>query len=246
MQFDWWTLGLQTVNFGVLVWLMHRFLYKPVLRMLDARHAEIEMQYADAHAAEAKAKEQLAAIEADRKDVASEREAVLKAAASQAEEFAKARRAQAEIEAATTLNDVRKTLAVERDKAFAEAQNLALDLGASVARRLLREAPAKLRTEAWLERIEQYLAALPATEKDELNRQLDDGGVVSVVTALALPSEIAENWRARLRRPLGDGIALSFEVDPDLVAGAELHFPSATLCFSLQSALASVRSEIKV
>ncbi|MGC1860994.1 MAG: hypothetical protein WA733_07685 [Methylocystis sp.] len=245
MQFDWWTLGLQTVNFTVLVWLMHRFLYRPVLRMLDARHAEIETQYANAQAAETKAKEQLLAIEAQRARVANEREALLKAAASRAEELAKARRAQAEIEAAASLAAGRKTLAAERDKVLAEAQKSALDLGASIARRFLAEAPPKLRTEAWLERIEQYLAALPATEKDELNRQLDDGGVVTVVTALALPSEMAENWRARLRRPLGDGIALSFEVDQDLVAGAELHFPSATLRFSLQSALASVRSEIE-
>ena len=34
MRFDWWTLALQTVNFAVLVWLLHRFLYRPVLRMI--------------------------------------------------------------------------------------------------------------------------------------------------------------------------------------------------------------------
>ena len=31
MQLDWWTIGLQTVNFTVLIWLLNRFLYKPVL-----------------------------------------------------------------------------------------------------------------------------------------------------------------------------------------------------------------------
>ena len=41
MRFDWWTLALQTVNFAVLVWLLHRFLYKPVLRAIDARRAEL-------------------------------------------------------------------------------------------------------------------------------------------------------------------------------------------------------------
>ncbi|PPC85052.1 MAG: ATPase, partial [Methylocystis sp.] len=46
MRFDWWTLGLQTVNFAVLVWLLHRLLYRPVLRMIDARRAEMEKQYA--------------------------------------------------------------------------------------------------------------------------------------------------------------------------------------------------------
>jgi F-type H+-transporting ATPase subunit b len=33
-------------------------------------------------------------------------------------------------------------------------------------------------------------------------------------------------------------------VDPDLVAGAELHFPTAILRFSWQSTLVAMRSEI--
>ena len=41
MHLDWWTIALQTINFAILVWLLHRFLYKPVLRMIDARKAEI-------------------------------------------------------------------------------------------------------------------------------------------------------------------------------------------------------------
>jgi hypothetical protein len=46
MHFDWSTLALQTVNFAILVWLMHRFLYRPVLRLIDARRAEIDKQHA--------------------------------------------------------------------------------------------------------------------------------------------------------------------------------------------------------
>ncbi len=153
MHFDWWTLGLQTVNFVVLVWLLHRFLYKPVLRMIDVRRAELEKQYADASAAKAMAKDQLAATEAERANIAAEHEATLKAMAAQAEEAAKARRAQAEGEASALLDGARKTLATERDNVLAEARKSALDLGSDVARRLLAEAPIKLRAEAWLERI---------------------------------------------------------------------------------------------
>jgi F-type H+-transporting ATPase subunit b len=85
MHFDWWTLALQTINFAILAWLLNRFLYKPVLRMIDARRAEIDKQYAEVSSAEAKAKDALATIEAGRSNIAAEREAVLKAAAAQAE-----------------------------------------------------------------------------------------------------------------------------------------------------------------
>ena len=52
MHLDWWTIGLQTVNFAVLVWLLHRFLYKPVLGVIDARKAELQRQYDDAESNE--------------------------------------------------------------------------------------------------------------------------------------------------------------------------------------------------
>jgi F-type H+-transporting ATPase subunit b len=104
----------------------------------------------------------------------------------------------------------------------------------------------KLRAEAWLARIEEYLAALPQTKRDALTQQLVDGAQLTVITASALPAETAEAWRARLQRTLGDRISIGFGTDRHLVAGAELYFPSAVLRFSWQSALAAMRAEIPV
>lgn len=245
MRFDWWTLGLQTINFAVLVWLLHRFLYKPVLRMIERRRGEIEKQYADAHAASVKAKDELAAIAAQRAGIAGEREAELAAAVAQADRLAGSRRDEAEAEARALLAGARKTLATERDKALADMRKAALDLGTEIASRLLAEVPAKLRAEAWLDPIEDYLVALPKPQLDELVRQLEDGAVLTIVTAWSLAPDIADRWRNRLHRPLGDGTAMTFGVDPKLIAGAELHFPTAVLRFSWQSALAAVRAEIE-
>ena len=99
MPFDWSTLALQTLNFAILVWLLHRFLYKPVLRVMDARRAEIDKHYAAAKDAETQAKEKLAELDAQRAAIADERAAALKSAAAEAEQAANARRVQAEREA---------------------------------------------------------------------------------------------------------------------------------------------------
>jgi F-type H+-transporting ATPase subunit b len=245
MQFDWSTFALQTLNFAILVWLLHRFLYRPVLAVVDARRAEIDNQYAAARAAEAEAKAQLAAIKAERDSIAAERAAALRAAAAQAEAQATARRAQAERDAAALLARERKTLADERAQVFAEAKRAALDLGLDIARRLLAEVPMTLRAEAWIERIADYFAALPKPETDALKRQLANGAALEVVTASPLPAETAGVWRSRLRQILGDGVAIRYGVDPALVAGAELHFPNAILRFSWRSALAEIRAEIE-
>jgi F-type H+-transporting ATPase subunit b len=245
MHFDWSTFALQTVNFAILVWLLHRFLYRPVLRLIDARRAEIDKQYAEARSAEAKAKEQLAAVEAEHAGIAAERAAALKDAAAEAEAAEAARRVRAEGEAAALLDAARKALAVEREHALAAARRAALDLGMGLARRLLAEIPTKLLAEAWIEHIEQYLAGLPKPEVDALARQLPDGVHLTVVTASALPADAAQNWCFRLQRALGDRTAVEFAVEPKLVAGAELHFPTTVVRFSWQSALDAMRTEIE-
>jgi len=37
MLIDWFTVGAQALNFLILVWLLKRFLYKPILDAIDAR-----------------------------------------------------------------------------------------------------------------------------------------------------------------------------------------------------------------
>jgi F-type H+-transporting ATPase subunit b len=245
MNLDWWTIALQTVNFAVLVFLLHHFLYKPVLRMIDARRAEIERQYDDAKAAEDKAKARLAEVEGERAGIAAEREEALKVAAGLAQEAAKARAAKAECDAQALLEGARKTIAAERERALEEARGAALDLGSEFAQRLLAEVPMQYRGEAWIERIEQYLGTLPKPELDSLVRQLAGGSSLTVVTAAPLPPAMRETWRTRLQRLLGEGTNIAFNVNLDLIAGAELHFPAAVLRFSWQSALAALRSQVR-
>jgi len=241
MRLDWWTFALQTVNFAILVWLLHRFLYKPVLRMIDARRAEVQHQYDEARLTEEAAKARLAELEGQRAAIAAERRAALEAAAKEARQLAETRRAQTNRELQTLLDTGRKTLAAERERALLEVQRIALDLGAEFAQRLLEEVPMPLRAEAWMTRIEQYLNALAGPEREGLKRQLANGASLVIVTAASLPAAASDSWRERLSLLLGEGIALTFEVQPELIAGVELRFPTAVVHLSWKDTLALMR-----
>ena len=243
MRFDWWTLALQTVNFAVLVWLLHRLLYKPVLRAIDARRAELDAQRAEAARVEGEVKTRLAAIDAERAKITVERGAALKAAAVQGEQAAAARHAQAERDAAVLLSETRNILAKERGQALAEARKVAIDLATEIAQRLLAEVPLELRAEAWLTRVEQHLTDLSESERAELAMGLNEG-TLRVVTANSLPEAVMSGWRDRLCRAFGQNISITFEVDEALVAGVELYFPAAILHLSWRSVLAIMRAEI--
>src|SRR5450631_4660557 len=58
MLIDWFTVGAQAINFIILVWLLKRFLYKPILNAVDAREKRIAAELADADAKEAEAQKE--------------------------------------------------------------------------------------------------------------------------------------------------------------------------------------------
>jgi F-type H+-transporting ATPase subunit b len=244
MQFDLWTLVLQTVNFAILVWLLHRFLYKPVLAAIDARRSAISKQYSDIEHAKASVEAERTKVQDELQKIAAERNEALKSAAAEAEANAAARRDKAETEAAKLMNEARKKLAHERDEAMSAAKKHALDLGIEIAERLLDEIPADLRAEAWLERIEQHVGELGQNERNEIQKSLARSNTLKVVTAAALPRKAMTEWRKRIAKALGADCDIAFVADPVLIAGAELHFETAVLRYSWRSVLDVARSEV--
>jgi F-type H+-transporting ATPase subunit b len=137
MRIDWYTLALQLINFAILVWLLQRFLYRPVLRVVDARRAAVDERYAEAARAEEAAKRQLSELAAQRAGLSAERATALERAQEEARQAMAARRAQAEHDAQGLLDEARRTLAQERERVLAETRRTALDLAAGMARREL-------------------------------------------------------------------------------------------------------------
>ena len=243
MRLDWSTLALQLINFAILVWLLQRFLYRPVLRVLDARRQAADARYAEAQRTTEAARQQLAELETQRAAVAADRVAALAEAREQAHQMAGAERAQAEREARALLEEARQALAREREGLLAEARRGALDLAAGMARRVLAEIPESLRLEGWLERIDRHLRALPAAERGELALELAAAGPLRVVLAWPTSPGAEEQWRTRLRETLGPDAAIAFETNAALIGGAELRFPHATLGFSVEGAIRALREE---
>jgi F-type H+-transporting ATPase subunit b len=245
MRIDWSTLALQLVNFAILVWLLQRFLYRPVLRVIDARRQAADERYAEAQRTAEAARQQLAELDTQKSLVAADRAAALTEAREQAQQLVAARRAEAERDARALLDETRQTLAREREAILAEARRTALDLAAGMARRALREIPQPFGTEGWLERIEHHLRSLPAAERAELAGELAATAAMPlrVVSAWPIPSGDEELWRTRLRALLGPDVAIVFETDAALIGGAELRFPHGALSFSVESAIRALQEE---
>jgi F-type H+-transporting ATPase subunit b len=60
MQINWFTVIAQIINFFILVWLLKRYLYKPILNAIDERERKIAKQLNEAEAKKAEAKKEQA------------------------------------------------------------------------------------------------------------------------------------------------------------------------------------------
>jgi len=58
MNINWFTVIAQVLNFFILVWLLKRYLYKPILQAVDDREKKITAQLNDAEAKKAEAKKE--------------------------------------------------------------------------------------------------------------------------------------------------------------------------------------------
>lgn len=230
MQIDWWTLVLQGINFLILVWLLQRFLYKPVAEVIAKRRQLADRVLAEAETSKDEAEAARRRFEEDRTGLVQERQEVLEKAHGDLEVERAKIMEEAHREANELMETTRTAIGVERDAAIAGAREQVLDLSVALASRLLNAMVPEVLDDVFLQQVERELHALPDLELEGLRRGLgEEGALLIVVTAAPLASEAQNRWRGSLEAVLGHGEAVEFSTDPAIIGGAELRFPHTLL-----------------
>jgi F-type H+-transporting ATPase subunit b len=243
MSFSWWTFALQAVNFLVLVWLLRRFLFKPVTAMVARRKEQLAHGMAEVAAEKQTAlklqqdlQAQRAGIEAERQKAIDQQRTQLAAESKKMIEEARAEAQKIREQAATQID-------AERAAASEELFSQTVELAMNLAEKLVREVAFPSIDQAFMTRVLDYWDHLSAPERAALVSQLGPNPVV-VTTAhpLGAPEEAA--WREQLGQRIGVVASIEFKSDPALIAGAEIKFPSAILRFNWRDALTSAARDI--
>lgn len=241
MQLDWWTLGFQTVNVLILIWILGRFFWRPMAAMIAERRAMVAQTIRDAEALKAKAEAAEAEIAATRNGFALERERLLADARRKAEAEARASREALAHELAGMRASLRTELDAERARAEAQWARNASRLAVDVARKLLGGLEGAAVRQAFADRLIGNLEAMPERER----RGLAGGnGDIEAITADKVPDAERERLAARLRTQLGDGSRITFRTDPDLIAGFELRGPHLSVANSWRADLAAIEDAL--
>ncbi len=230
MQVDWWTLALQAINFLVLVWLLRRFLYRPVKDVIGKRKQLAEHAFAEAEQKKAEAEAARQRFEEGRAGLVQERQEMLKKAHAELETERDQTLEEARAKARTILDEARESIDKERKAALDGVRDDVASLAAELASSLLRQAGPGAADDALLEQFEKKMRDLPGDERARLKKDLEpDEARLTVVTAGPLRADEQAHWIDRLGACLGHGNKTDFATDPKILGGVEVRFPHAVL-----------------
>lgn len=230
MSIDWITVAAQIVNFLVLVWLLKRFLYRPILDGIDAREREIAERMGEAaqirtaaEAAEADYEAQVASLRAGREGALEE-----------------ARKA-AEAERDALLAEARERLLREQaeraEQRAEEARRYRAELhrdGAKALLSLTRKALKDLADETLETRIVAHASARLTAIAEDLRKAAGESLQAVALTREALPEAARERLRGELAR-LIPGITVTFRSEPAQAPGLTLRLGGAQVEWTVDS-----------
>jgi F-type H+-transporting ATPase subunit b len=245
MLIDWFTVGAQALNFIILVWLLKRFLYKPILNAVDAREKRIAAELADADAKKAEAQKERDEFQHKNEEFDRQRAALM----SKATDEAKAERQR-------LLDDARKAadaLSAKRQEALrSEAQNL----NQAIRRRtqqevfaIARKALTDLATASLEERMSDAFIHRLRTIDGKAK-----GGIAAAFKTASEPVvarsafDLPEAQRMAIQKALNETfsaeVSVRFETAPDLISGIELTTNGQKIAWSIADYLTSLEKGV--
>lgn len=238
MLIDWFTVTAQIINFLILVLLLRRFLYRPIVEAMAGRERRIAERLAQAEEKRAAAVAEIDAYRQKNADFDQERESMIRQAQARVAEQRRTWLEQARIEVDDTRTRWQKSLLQEKE---AFLQSLRRRVGEQTYQ-AIRRALTDLADEELETRIVQVflkrLAALPEEKAHAIRKALQEDMVVLTVNS-AFEIEKA-HWQA-LRQAIfaqfGVGQPLQVQIIPDLICGLELVAPGHKVAWSLASYL---------
>ena len=245
MLIDWFTVGAQTLNFLILVWLMKRFLYKPVLDAIDAREKRIADQIADATAKHAQAEADRVSFENKSAAFDKERAALLSKATSDAQIEAERLMTEAR-QAADALSAKRKAaLAAETQQINQAVAEKAKHEVFAVSKRALADLASQNLEAHIIEVFVARLRALSGAAKVVLGKALKPAPNTAVVRSNL---ELEPTQRASLQTAFNEvfqvTLPLRFELVPEIVCGIELSVGGQKLAWNISDYLAGLEEEV--
>jgi F-type H+-transporting ATPase subunit b len=244
MLIDWVTVSAQIVNFLILVFLLKRFLYGPIIRAMDKREEKIAARLQDAEEKRAEAEKEAQEHRRKSKELDDEREDVLEKARQQAAALEKDLTREARKEVDELRSRWRAALQEEKDAFLKELKKRAGMQVLSVASNALADlADANLEqymADAFIRRLRN----LESEERNKISESLGrSGSGITICSAFDLPERSRQEITDTVRDQISADIEVNYTASPDIICGIEMKTDGYIIGWNLEKYLRYLEEE---
>lgn len=245
MLIDWFTVGAQALNFVILVWLMKRFLYKPIINAVDAREKRIAKERADADATKAQAGKDRDEFEKRNQVFDQQRAALLSKAMAEAKAERQCLLGEAR-KAADVFTAKRQELLRHEAKSINQAiTDRTRHEVFAIAQKLLKDLANADLDEQLTEVFTRRLRTLKGNSKSALVAAIKTASEPALVrTSFELPKAQHTVIQDAINETFAAEISLRFETAPELIGGIELTVGGQKLAWSIADYLMSLETGV--
>ncbi len=245
MLIDWFTVGAQALNFLVLVWLLKRFLYKPILNAVDMREKLIAAELADAAAKTAEAKKESDTFQRKNETFDQQRAALLSKATSEA--AAERQRLLDEARKAAAALSVKRHDALRADvqTLYAAIRRRTQQEVFAIARKALTDLAGASLEDRMAAVFTQRLLAIDGKAKAGLAEAIKTSSEPAIIrSAFDLPVDQRSAIQKALHEAFSANLKVRFETSADLVGGVELSAGGQKISWSIADYLGSLEKGV--
>jgi F-type H+-transporting ATPase subunit b len=242
MTIDWITVSAQIVNFLILVWLLKRFLYRPVVNAMTQREQRIAARLAEADQREATADRAEQAHRQAMETLEQDRDALLRRARDTAEAERKRLLETARAEVARQRERWLDEVAGERQRFLDRLRRQSLDAVTLITRQALSD----LADEDLEHRLVSVLIRkLEILDDDSRRLMTDTDDPVQVESAFELSEPERRRLAEALTRQLGPQRPVRYRISPELVCGIRLNAGGQRLDWSVAAYLEELNANLE-
>ncbi|MGR8998847.1 MAG: F0F1 ATP synthase subunit delta, partial [Gammaproteobacteria bacterium] len=238
MEFNLSTFILEIINFLILVWILQRLFYKPLLEVIAKRKQFIDQSLADAKTIQQQAEEQRSLYENRQKLWEQEKKAALTALHQQIEDERRAQMARLSADLEQERQKINVTIQRQQRELQQQAEKRALQNGARFAGMLLKQSASPELEARLFTILLDNLKTLP--EACRLCLQML-GAKKSVPIKITSAYELSANQRLKLQQKLStlinSEINFQYHQDAELIAGLRMDIGAWVLNANLQHEL---------
>lgn len=239
MLIDWWTVGAQVFNFLLLVFLLKRFLYRPILKVMAERERRISDRVEAAQREEEKARLRVLELEQERQAFRDASEGLMAEARSEIEAWREKALQEVRLEVEGLRAAWREGLDREKEAFLARLRDQVarqvLEIGEKALRDLAEEGLERQVVRVFLERVQEegrsYL-------KEGRARELE------VQSGFPLRAEAAQTLAERLKSWMPEGGSVRFSLEKGLGIGLQVASGEWKVAWNLSHYLDGLEREI--